>query len=96
MNTETIEAFDVYVGADVIREIHHTPGVSVFQSFGEDWTNAPIVQIHPPSPKQQGPGTPALAPQESRPLQKCHYDRAFKVIILVLTGLCFWAMLGGW
>jgi hypothetical protein len=93
MITDAIEDFEVYVGEEVLREVHLTPNFSLTQTFGEDWTSAPLVQIHPLSPKQQMTGTSAT-PREFRPLLvKPGIEWGVGVAIAVLASLCAWAIL---
>jgi hypothetical protein len=93
MNTETVETLHVFVGMDTIRELHVLPGASVEQTFGEDWTSAPLVQIHPPSLMQQQTGA-STAPRKSRPLQvKPGISWSWGIVVAILASLCAWGIL---
>ncbi|MGA3168340.1 MAG: hypothetical protein ABSF14_19740 [Terriglobia bacterium] len=93
MITDAIEDFEVYVGEEAIREVHLTPNFSLMQTFGEDWTSTPIVQIHPLSPRQQLTGTSA-APRKFRPLLvKPGIEWGVGVVIAILASICAWGIL---
>jgi hypothetical protein len=94
MIAETDNTFDVYVSENAMMEIHRGPHMTVVQTFGEDWTSAPLVQIHPPSLMQQQTGTSVIAPRESRPLQaKPGINWSWGIGMAILASLCAWAIL---
>jgi hypothetical protein len=92
MSTDTTNTFDVYVSENAMMEVHRGPHMTVMQTFGEDWTSAPLVQIHPHSPKQRT-GTPVFAPRESRSLQvKPGISWSWGIVVAILASLCAWGL----
>jgi hypothetical protein len=93
MIVDTNNSFDVYVSENAMMEIHCGPNMTVVQTFGEDWTSAPLVQIHPPSLMQQQTGA-STAPRKSRPLQvKPGISWSWGIVVAILASLCAWGIL---